>query len=420
MNISLEQYTKKCSCGKEHKMDTQIALIEPGATAKLPQVVAKLALGGKGCIVCDENTKQYAEQAAVALAGSLSGTVPMIVLPPENLHADEKAVALVDARIPPDAGWLLAAGSGTIHDTTRYVAGQRDLAFISFPTAASVDGFLSSVCAMTWYGFKKTMSGISPVALVADSDIFSKAPYHLTAAGIGDVLGKYISLADWEISHLLTGEEICPEIVTLTRGAVDNVMASLDEIRAGGVAGCEQLMFAQALSGIGMQLWGNSRPASGAEHHLSHLWEMEAITPHTSALHGEKVGVGLLAALEEYGRIAAIQNVASHVRPYTGLPKAILRESFGDLYDSVLEENRDDPLLQVSPDTLVGRFEEVRAILDALPDRKTLQAAMERAGCMTTLEELGLDPAVLPQSLELSPFVRCRLTVMRVRGMLAL
>lgn len=78
----------------------------------------------------------------------------------------------------------------------------------------------------------------------------------------------------------------------------------------------EKLMYALLLSGLAMQMIGNSRPVSGAEHHISHLWEMNVINEPVDALHGEKVSVGLLLCLERYKEIAtAMEKGRCHILP---------------------------------------------------------------------------------------------------------
>ena len=94
-------------------------------------------------------------------------------------------------------------------------------------------------------------------------------------------------LADWRIANLVTGEYICDKICEIEYKAIREVVKRLDDIREQDAEACERLMYALLLSGLAMQMAGNSRPASSAEHHLSHLWEMEVINPHTEALHGE-------------------------------------------------------------------------------------------------------------------------------------
>lgn len=417
MNINLEQYIGRCDCGKEHGLLTKKIIIEAGAKNQLAEVAGYLGLNNQGVIICDTNTRPFAQDCAKVLDGYLREECNILVLDANGLHADEKAVVILEKDLPKDTGWLLAAGSGTIHDITRYAAHERGINFIAFPTAATVDGFVSAVSAMTWYGFKKTLPGIAPLAVVADTDIFAAAPYRLTAAGIGDVLGKYTSLVDWEISHLVTGEAFCPSIAAITREAADRVRANLTAIRSGNPENLENLMFALILSGIGMQMWGNSRPASGAEHHLSHLWEMDCLNSHIDALHGEKVGVGLLLVLAEYHRIAASERIGLY-SPYGGIPHDLLREKMGGLYGDIAKENNPDPLTNIDRSKLEAVLPEMRGLLSGLPNPVEMTMEMEAAGCCTTLCEIRLSNDILSDSLRISPFVRNRLTVMRLRQIL--
>ena len=202
MNIDVSEFAKPCPCGHTHEISVRGIYIEPGAIRRLPAL-----LDQSGCqnpvILCDENTCKAAGRAVHDL---LPGS-GLIVLNPENLHANEHGVAMaeeqLDALHTPDV--LLAVGSGTIHDITRFIAHKRGLPFVSVPTAASVDGFVSTVAAMTWNGCKKTFPAVAPVLVVADSDIFSRAPHRLNASGFSDLLGKYTALADWKIAHAVTG-----------------------------------------------------------------------------------------------------------------------------------------------------------------------------------------------------------------------
>ncbi|MFV0401253.1 MAG: sn-glycerol-1-phosphate dehydrogenase [Oscillospiraceae bacterium] len=416
MKVDLSIYDGVTACGKDNELNTRIIKIEPGAVNSLPQVAEELGLGRSGVIICDSNTKPYADQCAAALTGWLLEGASLIELNPAGLHADEKATAAIEEKLSQNAGWLLAAGSGTIHDATRYVANARGIPFLSFPTAASVDGFVSTVSAMTWYGFKKTLPGVAPLAVIADTDIFGRAPKRLTAAGIGDALGKLSSLADWQIGHLLTGEGFCEEVAAMTRRAGMLVFDNMEAMAAGSPEAMEQLMYALLLSGLGMQLWGNSRPASAAEHHLSHLWEMHAINPDIDALHGEKVGVGLLLTLGVYRKLAETVDISPLLTDYNGLPTELLRESFGPLYDDILEENSPDILRNISKKDMLVHWGDIRRILADLPDPEALRGRMEAAGCPVSMEALRLNPAIRLKSLRLSPFVRARLTAMRVAG----
>ncbi|MFU0826516.1 MAG: hypothetical protein ACFWTJ_03120 [Lachnoclostridium sp.] len=303
MKIDVKSFSKTCSCGREHKIHVKEIFIEAGAINKIPELLTEYftVKPENIALICDDNT--YV--AAGKIVEEKVRGCRVIKLPSTGLHADNHAVKLAESQFDDSIRLILAVGSGTIHDISRYIANKKGIPFISVPTAASVDGFVSTVAAMTWNGFKKTFPAVSPVMVIADTDIFSRAPYRLTASGISDLLGKYTALADWKIANLVTGEYICENVYNLERKAVNEVCNCITDLRQTDSEekrqkAYEQLMYALLLSGLAMQMVGNSRPASGAEHHISHLWEMEVINKHVDAYHGEKVSIGLMIAAETY------------------------------------------------------------------------------------------------------------------------
>ena len=342
---------------------------------------------------------------------------------PENLHANEISTAWVLERLEPDVDVIIAVGSGTVHDVARFSAHERGIRFVSCPTGASVDGFCSTVAAMTWHGFKKTLPAVAPDFVIADTDIIIKAPVELVRSGVGDILAKYTALADWKMANILTGEYYCERIAEITRQAADDVVSSLDGINSGDPEAYERVTYALVMSGIAMQMMGNSRPASGSEHHVSHLIEMgpSSLDVRFQALHGEKTGVGSIVAVREYKRLAATADISSHVRPYAAVPDEVIRDYFGGrLADSIITENEQDCLSALTPQALTERWPEVRKIVDSLPSADEIYGMLEKIGAKRTLEEIGVTDSDTDAILRYSPLVRNRLTLMRVRRMLDL
>ena len=304
MKIDVKEFLKPCGCGRKHEIVVDDIIIDSGAVKELPEILKRPAYADKKSLVmiCDENTYEAAGRQVEELVPELK----KIVLDPENLHANEHGVEAAKKGLDEigDVDLMIAVGSGTIHDITRYHAYEMKIPFFSVPTAASVDGFVSTVAAMTWHGFKKSFTAVSPIVVIADTDIFKEAPLRLTASGVSDLLGKYTALADWKITHLLTGEYLCDEICKMEYEALDRLRASLGGLTTGDKDAYENLMYGLLLSGLAMQMTGNSRPASGAEHHMSHLWEMEVINDYIDFYHGEKVGVGLVLASKIYHKAA--------------------------------------------------------------------------------------------------------------------
>ena len=84
------------------------------------------------------------------------------------------------------------------------------------------------------------------------------------------------------------------------KGFMDKLKESLDGLSNRDINAYEELMYGLLLSGLAMQMTGHSRPASGAEHHMAHFWEMAVINDEIDAYHGEKVGVGLIQVSDIY------------------------------------------------------------------------------------------------------------------------
>jgi len=418
MKIALEEFRKPCSCGKTHEVDLEEAYIQSGALAFLPEILSgpRYANKKKVRMICDENTYKAAGQEIEKLLPGLEKTV----LNPFKLHADEHAVAKVE-KDSEDAGGadvMLAVGSGTIHDITRYAANELKIPFISVPTAASVDGFVSTVAAMTWKGFKKSLPAASPKAFVADTEIIKKAPFRLTASGVSDLLGKYTALADWKIAHILTGEYICDTICAMEYKALDAMMGSYAELGNGDTKAYEDLMYGLLLSGLAMQMTGNSRPASGAEHHFSHLWEMEVINDPVDFYHGEKVGVGLMITSRVYHEtLKHLLEGNYEIKDDVPVETELIHQTYGSqpaILKGILEENTPNPLDIVDAARIRENSDEIEMVLETVPRPEDLGHMIDTVKGVKTLEDLGLDDSMRELSAKISPYVRKRLTFMRL------
>ncbi len=414
MIIDSSVYSGLCSCGREHTMITRAAVIESGCMKKLAEYLEQYSISGKLCAL-------YGENSYAATADRHPVVSQEIILKSEGLHANEISTAEVLGKMDNDIDVIIAIGSGTIHDVARYCAYERGIRLVSVPTAASVDGFCSTVAAMTWYGYKKTMTAVAPEIVVADTDIVKNAPAELVRSGIGDIMAKYTALAEWRIANLLTGEYLCPVIYELMNKAADTAMDSVDGILKGEDSAFENVTYALVMSGIAMQMMGNSRPASGAEHHISHMIEMEPekFEVKFPALHGEKTGVGTVLASKEYYRLREIEDIAPFVKDYEPVSDEKLAQFFGSrLADAVISENKNDSLAPVTKERLVECWGEIRNIISQIPTAEELYAILEKLDAKRSLEDIGVSSDSMNVLLEYSPLVRNRLTLMRCRRMI--
>lgn len=378
---------------------TKTVFTDDGAAGMLKRYLETEMSGVKPYVICDENTVKYAD-------AYLSG-IERYVYPPDQ-HATPEAAELSysDMKLR-GSGAVIACGSGSIHDITRYAAEKAGIPVISFPTAPSVDGFASSMAAMTIGGQKLTVPSHTPVALFAEPDVYCDAPMSLAASGVGDILGKYVCIFDWKVAHLLTGERYEREIENTERQALDMLTGS----DLGGREFVKKLMEALVLSGTAIQQFGNTRPASGSEHHLSHFWEMHCVNPPTDALHGEQVGVATLILLDLY---RGTEHLTLTKKP---LSDEYLRPVYGDLTPGIIKEN-----IPFLPDTITQKkldenWETIRNLaLTELPEPEKVASVLREYGGKTTIKSLGLPDTeeFLSVTLKYAPYVRNRLTLLKL------
>lgn len=238
-------------------------------------------------LVMDANTH---EAAGARLAARL-GDAPVHVFPErDDLHAGLEEAARVSAKLGADST-PIAVGSGVITDIVRYAAHAAGLDFISVPTAASMDGYSSSVAAMQIDGVKVTFPARAPRGIYADPRVLAAAPRLLTSAGIGDLLGKATAGVDWVAAHLLYGERYDAAVAAETRRAMMLAADNVPALMTGDPEALRDLLDGLIQSGISITKVGNSRPASGLEHHASHFWDLLASRGlHSHSSHGLQVG----------------------------------------------------------------------------------------------------------------------------------
>jgi len=408
MIIDSKKYNGKCICGKAHTMTTELCVIEEGALGDISKYISECGLSGFSVAVYDENT--YEAEGIVRPECDLE-----IILPKLNLHADERGVKLLLDRLPEECDYMIAVGSGTVHDITRYCAYEKKIPFVSCPTAASVDGFCSSVAAMTWHGYKKTFTAVAPKIVVADLNVISRAPTYLTKSGFGDMIGKYISLFEWKLGREVLEEDFCERIYEMTLEATNAVMESAEGIKKGETKAFEKLIYGLLVSGLAMQLLGTSRCASGAEHHISHLIEMqpEALSVKSDALHGEKVGVGTLIAAREYHRLAGMD---FKICDYPRIEDGYVFKMFGArLCESIISENKDDVAKGLTASEIKTKLINIKRLVKDIPTPERLICVYRLLNLKEKLTDINVPEEKLGEILEYSPLVRNRLTLMRLR-----
>lgn len=290
-----------CACGKSHKVDIQAIRVGSGVMQELPGILRDLG-ASHIFLVADNYTYEAAGRQVEQLLDQAGLAYHKRVFQTETpLVPNEYALGSVLAAMTSQDDMLLAVGSGTLNDVTKYVSARTGVPYVIAATAPSMDGYASTVAPTILDGFKTTLPAVYPAAIVADVDILKDAPMPMLTAGFGDIIGKFTSLADWRLSHQLNGEYYCPEVAGVIEAAVETCAANAKALAQREPQAVQAVTEALILSGLAMGMVGVSRPASGAEHQMAHYWEMDALRRgEEHPLHGNAVGVGTVLAASLY------------------------------------------------------------------------------------------------------------------------
>lgn len=290
-----------CACGKSHKVDIQAIRVGSGVIQELPGILRDLG-ASHIFLVTDNYTYEAAGRQVEQLLDQAGLSYHKRVFQTETpLVPNEYALGSVLAAMTSQDDMLLAVGSGTLNDVTKYVSARTGIPYVIAATAPSMDGYASTVAPTILDGFKTTLPAVYPAAIVADVDILKDAPMPMLTAGFGDIIGKFTSLADWRLSHQLNGEYYCPEVAGVIEAAVETCAANAQALAQREPQAIQAVTEALILSGLAMGMVGVSRPASGSEHQMAHYWEMDALRRgEEHPLHGNAVGVGTVLAASLY------------------------------------------------------------------------------------------------------------------------
>ena len=406
MIMDCEKYVGKCVCGREHTLETKKVVVEYNALANFEQYMEDVGLAGKRrAVVYDTMVYQLTEGKHVKADQE-------IVLEAKGLRAEDTLIEEMMKQLDnPEV--IVAFGAGTIMDFGRYPAYKLGIPFVAIPTLASSDGFTANICSAILNGQKKSTPMCAPILVVADLDIIKGAPARLVASGINDILAKYISLTDWRIAHLVAGEYFCPTVAELAEHALKLMREAADKYAATGVADHEAMTMAQMESGLTMQLLNHSRAASGAEHLMAHLVELHPPRfKNAEGIHGECVGVGTFECIKVYHELA---KKTPKAKPFQPLTEEWVREKFGErLMPGIMKENENDVLATFPSQNIVDHWDEIRELIAQIPPVEEMEKLYSDCHCKYRPEDIGIDPSLADEMLEISAAIRNRLTLIRM------
>ncbi|MBQ8339415.1 MAG: iron-containing alcohol dehydrogenase [Clostridia bacterium] len=409
---------ENCPCGKKHTFATELVEIESGLTAKTGAILADFGFPKKVLVVSDEPALRAADGVLESL--SVAGFEVTRLVYPKMTYARVEQVREVEALADNIEG-IIAVGTGSINDICRVASFEKGKKFCIFATAPSMDGFASDTAPIIENNFKNSWKAEQPSVILADTKILAKAPLELKAAGFGDMVAKYIGIFDWRLANLLIDEYYCPAVAELTMQGVEKVMSLAEKVAGEDEEAAGSIMEGLILSGLGMKLAMSSRPASGAEHVVSHYWECyklaRGIWPE---FHGKKVGVASVLINRIYHNIADRVEEIDPIADPTDWDA--VRAAFDETqHEELMKLNTPTITDKVDPARLKDIWPEVRRLVkEILPTDAEMMRLMQAAGAVTEPADVHVSKELLEKGLRYHSYMRYRILLTRLLPMMQL
>ena len=415
----------ECECGRRHRVEVRHVSVGSGAIRNVPRVLGELGLTGRFAVICDKTIRPIAERRLFPVLDGAGIRPERICFEKEGaVKASVENSDELRSMLPAGLEFLMVMGSGTMNDLTKHAATVLGIPCVVVATAPSMNGYTSSISALSAGGFKTTQRATPVAAVIADIDIQKCAPIEMIRAGMGDLLSKNVCNADWRLGNRLKNTYFCEVPQQMTRRQERYYLEHAREVGERDTEAVRQLTEAIMNSGFSMAIVGESSPSSGSEHLLSHYWEMQCeLHDRPTNLHGAQVGIGTLIAAEVYERVrrksADNVDIEKARRNYRTAEDwhATVRKHYGVLADKTFEETT----LKIVPWSvkekelriLKSNWEEIwRDLGRFLRPRAEIEHAMKEAGCPTRTGELNISHEDTRNAIRYARLQRNRYTIL--------
>ena len=425
MSVELMQSinNKICSCGKEHVFSSKV-IVGEGVINEIVKVVQDY--NAKGVfIIADKNTYKAAGAKVSELLDNIV-SVKSYVFKSDNLEPDESSVGLAAMNFNPDCDVVIGVGSGVINDISKIIAATSNKPYIIVATAPSMDGYASATSSMSCEGLKISLPSKCADVIIGDTDILCAAPIKMLKSGLGDMLAKYVSICEWRISNLINGEYYCEQIADLVRSLLKSCIDNADGLLKRDKKAVQAVFEGLVVGGVAMKYAGISRPASGVEHYISHIWDMRALEFGTPCdLHGIQCAVGTAIAIKMYEKVLTFtpdKALAIAKTEQFNFQKWSdeLREFLGKGAESMIaleakEQKYNLDFHKKRLDIIIKNWDKITQIIkEELPTSFDFDSFLDKIGIPKTMQEIGLDKKILPMTFKATKDIRDKYVLSRL------
>ncbi len=402
LNIPLE-----CDCGRTHYAPIKAIDIRSGSLNALPDYLTRFGYKNP-YILCDSITYEIAGKKCESLLKEANFSPVLLVI--KHLNYDEATLGEIVLNKPDDCDVMIACGTGQITDILRFSSFKLGVPCFTVATAAPMDGYSASVGIMNVDNLKATMPAHCSEVIIGDTDILKGAPFRMTIAGFGDLIGKLNSLNDWRLGALINGEHHCDRIDRLVFDYVWDILEKVEKIKAKDPEAIGDIMNALMLAGLSTSLYGTSRAISGAEHHMSHYWEVVGDQQGKQfAMHGEQVAVGTVLALtiaeelKDWDVDFAMARAKAKEYTFEDWKENISRV-YGNAADAIIELEKKTEKNNVTRrleriDTIESKWTEIKDFLNTYSSSKEVERVLNSLGCPCKPRDIGINDKSLKDTL---------------------
>ncbi len=416
---------KGCPCGKSHTLSVDQIVVGSGVIKQLPQIVKKYR-AKKAFVLSDKNTYRAAGRAVCAILKQNDISFSSYSFDKGDLEPDEQNVGLADMYFDNACDIIIGVGSGVINDIGKILSAISGKTYIIVATAPSMDGYASATSSMTREGLKISLPSRSADVIIGDTDILCQAPLKLMQAGLGDMLAKYVSICEWRISHLINEEYYCEEIAALVRSSLKQCIELAPGLLRRDEAAVAAVFKGLVICGAAMSYAGLSRPASGVEHYISHVWDMRGAALGTPVeLHGIQCAVGTLLAVRMYEQVRRTlpdrEKALNYVKNFDlNAWNDKMRDFLGKGAECMIALEKKEQKYNVERhrarlEIILHNWEKLLDIIaEELPSSQEIETLLDSIGAPKSMEDIGLDAELLPMTFQATKDIRDKYVLSRL------
>lgn len=414
------------ACGRVHSSLVKTVLTESGAINKLPELVKEYG-ADKVYLIADTNTYGVAGERVEKLLKDNGISVSKYIFKESRIDPDERSVGAAVMGYDADAQLVIGVGSGVINDIGKIVANVAGKPYFIVATAPSMDGYASALSSVEKAGLKCSLASKCPEVVIGDVDIIKDAPMQMLRAGLGDMIAKYISIAEWRISNLICGEYYCEHIASMVRTALKRCVDNAEGLIRRDPVAVQAVFEGLVIGGVAMNYATVSRPASGMEHYVSHVWDMRGLELGTpTSFHGIQCAIGALTVAKSYAYLKKNvrpdrERALAHARSFDYSKHAeMLCTLIGRGAESMIaleaKEGKYDVTAHAARlERIIENWDGILDIVDSeIPAPEYIEELLRTIGAPITSEDIGISGETGPAILRATADIRDKYVLSRL------